>query len=120
MSTAKVAEANEVAKNVIAILKSGALLKGIVRMHSTDGSMNIAWVAIELPVVGERQVAVKCGAGLQPGQEVVVECVPNPQKPGRYMFQMAESAAALNWLLCRARQDRSIDINSRRGRHCAG
>ncbi len=120
MSTAKVAIANEHAKNVIAILKSGALLTGIVRSHSTDGSMNIAWVAIELPVVGERQVAVRCKAEFQPGQEVVVECVPNPQKPGRYLFQMAESAAASNWLLRRARQGRSIDRKSRRERHCAG
>ena len=119
MSTAKVAEANEVAKNTIAILKSGALLHGIVRSHSTKGSMKFAWVAIELPVAGERQVAVKCEAELQPGQEVVFECVPNPQKPGRYMFQMAEGAVALNWLLYRARQGRSIDRNPRRARHCA-
>lgn len=99
MSTTNVAVTNGIAKNVIAILKSGALLKGIVRAHSTDGCMDIAWVAIELPVVGERQVAVKCEANLQPGQEVVIECVPNPQKPGRYMFQLAEGAPALNWLM---------------------
>ena len=120
MSTTNVAVTNEVARNVIAILKSGALLKGIVRSHTTDGSLDVAWVAIEFPVVGERQVAVKCETNPQLGQEVVVECVPNPQKPGRYMFQMAEAAAALNWPPRRARQERSIATISRRGRYCTG
>jgi hypothetical protein len=120
MSTTNVAVANGIAKNLIAILKSGALLKGIVRSHSTEGSMDIAWVAIELPVVGERQVAVKCEENLQLGQEVVVECVPNPRKPGRYMFQLAEGTVALNWPMRRARQERSSDTKSRRGRYCAG
>lgn len=120
MSTANVALANGIAKNVIAILKSGALLKGIVRSHSTNGSMNIAWVAIELPVAGERQVAVKCEHNLQLGQEVVVECVPNPQKPGRYMFQLAEGTVALNWLRYSASPERSIDTKPRRGRYCSG
>lgn len=99
MSTANVAVTNGVAKNLIAILKSGALFKGTVRSHSMDGSMDIAWIAIELPEVGERQVAVKSEENLQPGQPVVIECVPNPEKPGRYRFQMAESDVALQWLM---------------------
>jgi hypothetical protein len=99
MSTANVAVTNGIAKNVIAILKSGALLKGTVRSHSMEEPTDIAWIAIELPVVGERQVAVRSEENLQPGQEVVIECVPNPEKPGRYMFKMAENNVALNWLM---------------------
>jgi hypothetical protein len=90
LSTANVTATNEIARNVIASLKTGALLKGTVRSHSTYyGSIDIAWIAIEFPVVGERQVAVKSERNLQLGQEVVIECVPNPLKPGHYMFRMA-------------------------------
>jgi hypothetical protein len=85
MSTATV-----MAKDVIASLKSGVLLKGTVRSHSTDGSTNIAWIAIELPVVGEREVLVKDEQNLQFGQQAVIECVPNPFRPERYMFRMVE------------------------------
>jgi hypothetical protein len=82
--------ATVMAADVIASLKSGVLLNGTVRSHSTNGSMNIAWIAIELPVVEERQVLVKDEQNLQPGQQVVIECVPNPLKPERYMFRMVE------------------------------
>jgi hypothetical protein len=99
MSTTNVAVTNGIAKNVIAILKSGALVRGIVRSLAMEGPMDIAWVSIELPVVGARQVAVKCEQNLQLGQEIVIECVANPEKPGRYMFQMAEGNIALNWLM---------------------
>jgi hypothetical protein len=81
---------NGMAKHILASLKSGVPLKGTVRSHSADGSMNIAWVAIELPVVGDRQVLVKDDQNLQPGQKVVIECVPNPLKPERYIFRMVE------------------------------
>jgi hypothetical protein len=63
---------------------------------------------------------VKCEENLQLGQEVVVECIPSPQKPGRYMFQLAEGSVALNWPIRRARQERSSDTKSRRGRYCSG
>lgn len=99
MTTANAAVANEIAKNLIAILKSGGLFKGTVRSLVADGATNIAWIAIDLPEVGERQVAVRCEQNLQLGQAVVVECVPDPQRPGHYMFKMAESNAALNWLM---------------------
>jgi hypothetical protein len=99
MSIANVVVTNELAKNVITVLKSGALLKGTVRSHSMNGSKDIAWIAIELPVVGERQVAVQCEQNLQLGQEVVIECVPNPEKPGRYRFQMADGDVASGWLM---------------------
>jgi hypothetical protein len=79
--------ATAMATDVLASLKSGVLLNGTVRSHSTDGSTNIAWIAIELPVVGERQVLVKDKKNLQPGQQVVIQCVPNPLKPERYMFR---------------------------------
>jgi hypothetical protein len=82
--------ATVMAKDVIASLKSGVLLKGTVRSHSTNGSMNIAWIAIELPVVGERQVLVKDEQSLQLGRQVVIECIPNPFKPERYMFRIVE------------------------------
>jgi hypothetical protein len=78
------------AKDVLASLKSGVLLNGTVRSRSTEGLIELAWIAIELPVVGERVVLVKDERNLQPGQQVVIECVPNPLKPERYMFRMIE------------------------------
>lgn len=83
--------ATAMATDVLASLKSGVLLNGTVRSHSTDGSTNIAWIAIELPVVGERQVLVKDEKNLHPGQHVVIQCVPNPLKPERYMFRMVKA-----------------------------
>jgi hypothetical protein len=81
---------NGMAKDVLASLKSGVLLKGTVRSHSTNGEMSIAWITIKLPVVGERQVRVVDESNLQSGQQVIIECVPNPLKPERYMFRMVE------------------------------
>jgi hypothetical protein len=81
---------NGMAKHILASLKSGVLFKGTVRSHSADGSMNIAWVTIELPVVGDRQVLVKYDQNLQPGQKVVIECVPNALKPKRYLFRVVK------------------------------
>jgi hypothetical protein len=78
------------AKDVLASLKSGVLLNGTVRSHSTDGSIEIAWIAIELPMVGERVILVRDEQILQPGQQVVIDCVPNPLKPEHYMFRMVE------------------------------
>lgn len=99
---------NGMAKDILASLKSGVLLNGTVRSHSADGSTNIAWIAIELPVLGERQVLVKDERNLQPGQQVVIACVPNPLKPGRYMFRMVEAytpmpAMAAKSLLARSK-----------------
>ena len=81
---------NGMAKVILASLKSGVLLNGTVRSHSTNGSMNIAWIAIELPVVGDRQVLVQDEQNLQPGQKVVLACVPNPLMPQRYLFRVVE------------------------------
>ena len=81
---------NGMAKDALASLKSGVLLKGTVRSHSADGSMNIAWVAIELPVVGDRQVLVNEEQNLQPDQQVVLKCVPTPVNPERYVFRVVE------------------------------
>ena len=81
---------NGMAKDILASLKSGVLLKGTVRSHSADGSMNIAWVAIELPVVGHRQVLVNDEQNLQPGHQVVINCVPTAVNPERYVFRVVE------------------------------
>ena len=98
---------NGMAKDILASLKSGVLFNGTVRSHSTSGSMNIAWVAIELPVVGERQFLVKDEQNLQPGQQVVVECVPNPLKPERYMFRMVKILTPNPTLATKSRVPRS-------------
>ena len=84
-------QANLKPKEVLASLKSGVLLKGTVRAHPAYGSTGIAWIAIQLPAVGERQVMVKDEQHLQPGQMVVIQCVPNPLKPAGYMFQLANA-----------------------------
>ena len=89
MSIASVSASNEFARNMIAILKAGGHLKGTVKSHSSYGSTDITWVAVEFPVVGDRQVPIKCDQNLQLGQEVVVECVPHPFKAGRYVFKLA-------------------------------
>jgi hypothetical protein len=81
--------ANVKAREVLASLKSGVLLKGTVRSRSTDGGTAIAWIAVLLPAVGERQILVKDEPQLQPGQKVVIQCVPNPRKPERYIFHLA-------------------------------
>ena len=85
-------EANIFAKEILASLKSGAPLKGIVRSHSTSDSADITWIGIQLPALGERQVSVLNEPELQPGQQVVVQCVPNPAKPDHYMFHLVSSA----------------------------
>jgi hypothetical protein len=90
MSIASVSASNEFARNMVAILKAGGRLKGTVHSHSIYGSTNITWIAVEFPVVGDRQVPVKCEHDLPLGQEVVVECVPHPFKPGRYVFKMVQ------------------------------
>ena len=81
--------ANAKVREVLARLKSGVPLKGTVRSHSIHGSTAIAWVAIRLPAVGDRQVLVRDAPQLQPGQKVVIQCVPNPLKPEHYMFHLA-------------------------------
>jgi len=74
---------------MVAILKAGGRLKGTVHSHSNYGSTNITWIAVEFPVVGDRQVPVKGEHDLPIGKEVVVECVPHPFKAGRYVFHLA-------------------------------
>jgi hypothetical protein len=81
--------ANAEAKEVLARLKSGVPLDGTVRSHSMEGGTAVAWVAIRLPAVGDRQVLVRDVPQLQPGQSVVIQCVPNPSKPEHYIFHLA-------------------------------
>jgi hypothetical protein len=49
---------------------------------------------VELPGIGSRQVAVHSEEKLAVGQEVVIQCVPNPLNPGRYKFQVVTQAPA--------------------------
>jgi hypothetical protein len=80
---------NTIAHSVIENLKAGVIFKGTVRSHSSAGAVNITWIAIQLPLAEERQVLVKGEPGLRLGQDVLVECVPNPSKPEHYMFRIA-------------------------------
>jgi hypothetical protein len=93
LSAANVAAENEFARNLLASLKSGVLLNGTVRSHSTD-STQMAWIAVEFPAIGERQFPVKTQQNLELGQEVVIECVSDPHKPGHYLFRLAGDAAS--------------------------
>jgi len=88
MSAATTRE-NSKAKDLLANIKSGVLLKGTVRSHSANGSAGIAWIGIQLPALGERVVLIKEAHNLRPGQIVVIQCVPNPSKPEHYMFRIA-------------------------------
>jgi hypothetical protein len=81
--------ANVKAREILARLKSGAPLKGTVRARSMEGATDVAWIAIQLDAVGERQVLVKDEPQLQPGQQVVIQCFPDPSKPEHYMFHLA-------------------------------
>lgn len=118
MSTATVK-----AMDVIASLKSGALLTGLVRSHTTDQAMKLAWIAIDLPEIGERLVPVKDEQNLQPGQQIAIECVPNPLHPERYMFRMvavlrpepvATSSSSLQRLRYRTQVRRLWQVHRRR------
>jgi hypothetical protein len=94
MNSGSVVATNVIAGSVLESLKTGLLLKGTVRSHSFDGSIGTTWIAIELPGIGDRQVAVHCEPNLRPGQEVAIQCVPNPLNPGRYMFRIAAESAS--------------------------
>jgi hypothetical protein len=85
--------ANVQAREILASLKSGALLTGTVRSHSMEGSTAVAWIAIRLGAMGERQVLVKGEAQLRPGQQVVIQCVPDPLRPDHYRFHLAPEGA---------------------------
>jgi hypothetical protein len=89
MSISSVSASNDFARNMVAILKAGGRLKGTVHSHANYGATSVTWIAVEFPVVGERQIPVKHEQDLPLGQEVVVECIPHPFKAGRYVFQLA-------------------------------
>ena len=102
------------AKDILASLKSGVLLNGTVRAHSTDGSIEIAWITIELPMVGDRQVLALDEHNLQPGQQVVIQCVPNPLKPERYAFRIVKVLRPHSVEASRAFLPRSKNCGQRR------
>ena len=93
-NTGSVIAINVIAESVRESLKSGLLLKGTVRAHAVEGSIATTWIAIELPGLGARQVAVHCEKNLPLGQEVMIQCVPNPLNPGRYKFQIVAEPPA--------------------------
>jgi hypothetical protein len=88
-NTGSMIATNVIAESVLESLKSGLLLKGTVRSHAIDGSVAATWIAIDLPGIGERQIAVYWDQHLKIGQEVMIQCVANPLHPGRYKFQIA-------------------------------
>ena len=89
MSISSVSASNEFARNMVAILKAGGHLREPLNRTRIMVPPASHWIAVEFPLVGERQVPVKCEQDLPLGQEVVVECVPHPFKAGRYVFQLA-------------------------------
>jgi hypothetical protein len=104
-STSSVKALNGVARSVIDSLQSGAVFQGTVVSHATVGGVEMARVAIELPIIGQRQVLVQDDQELRVGEQVGIECVPNSAKPNRYVFRMANgtlSPAAGNGLAFKA------------------
>jgi hypothetical protein len=91
MSAASVSE-NVVARKILADMKSGGLLKGFVSSTSANGSQGIAWVVVQLPLLGDRRVCVTNEAGVRPGQTVALRCVPDSSRPQRFVFQLAGKA----------------------------
>jgi hypothetical protein len=88
-NTGSVIATNVIAESILESLKSGLVVKGTVRSHAREGSIDTAWIEVDFPGIGSRQVAVHCEQSLQVGQEVVIQCVPNPLNPGRYKFEIA-------------------------------
>ena len=91
-STGSVKALNGVARSVIESLQSGAVFEGTVVSHATVDGVEAARVAIELPMIGQRQVLVRDDQDLRIGEQVTIECVPNVSKPSRYVFRMANGA----------------------------
>ena len=91
-STGSVKALNGVARKVMDSLQSGAVFQGTVVSHATVGEVEVARVAIELPMIGQRQVLVRDDQELRIGEQVAIECVPNVSKPNRYVFRMANGA----------------------------
>jgi hypothetical protein len=88
-STGSVKALNGVARSVIESLQSGAVFEGTVVSHATVDGVEAARVAIELPMIGQRQVMVRDDRELRIGEQVAIECVPSVSKPSRYVFRMA-------------------------------
>jgi len=89
-NTGSLIATNVIAESVLESLKSGLLLTGTVRSHATNGSIATTWIGVDLPGIGERQVAVHSDRHLTIGQEVKIQCVPNPLNPGRFKFQVVD------------------------------
>jgi hypothetical protein len=85
---------NVIAGSILESLKTGLVLNGIVLSYSTDGAVGTAWIAVEFAGIGFRQVAVHTEQKFERGDEVHIQCVPNPLNPGRYMFQIVAGPTA--------------------------
>lgn len=83
---------NAIAASLLDGLRSGLMLKGTVRSYTANGLSGTAWIAMELPGIGSRDVAVHIAVDsecrLQAGQQVQLQCVPNPLHPGRFVFRI--------------------------------
>ena len=91
-STGSVKALNGAARGVIESLQSGGVFQGAVVSHATVDGVEVARVAIELPMIGQRQILVRDDRELRIGEQVAIECVPNFSKPSRYVFRMANGA----------------------------
>ena len=91
-STESVKALNGIARGVMDSMQSGGHFKGTVVSYATVGGVEVARVALEIPMLGERQVLVPDEHEFPIGQEVAIECVHNESKPARYVFRMANGA----------------------------
>jgi hypothetical protein len=91
-NTESVKALNGIARGVMESLQAGDQFKGTVVSYASVGGVEVARVALEIPMLGERQVLVRDEHDFAIGQEVAVECVHNESKPSRFVFRMANGA----------------------------
>ena len=88
MNSGNVVATNVIAGSILESLKSGLHVKGIVLSYTSEGAVGTASVAIEFAGIGLRQVLVHCEHKLEAGEEVELQCVPNPVNPGHFIFKV--------------------------------
>ena len=91
--SAQLIQENVQAKEILASLKSGVPIMGTVRSRDAHASTHAAWIAIQLPELGERQVSVPNQPDLRPGQQVILQCLPDPLNPEHYSFRVMASGS---------------------------
>jgi hypothetical protein len=77
-----------VASAVLAALKNGTRLRGRVDSFTEAGT----WVALELDGIGHRLVLVRrpWPEHYRDGQPIILQCVPDAARPGKYRFVVVE------------------------------